>query len=393
LSSDRAVRKSRPRSLGIAFALGAATAQWAQAYRAYRRDGQRQTAYELDLLRAVDRGTFRRHYDERVPTVEEEFELWGRFHQHRHEMRYDLVAAAVRQHLPVGGRVLDIGAGAVLVGDRIADVAADYVALEFSERNVARAAAKFTSRRDPLSVRFVRGDAECLPLADASCDVVVMSEVIEHLMHPDRAVWEISRVLRAGGVFVMTTNNASEMPCISPLRNPLAWVEKALGATRPRLISLRPWAWPASVDADILPPGVPQLHLPHTHHIYEETRRLFAAGGLDTFEWSTFEFPPPQSATDRWLEARGPRGTRVVDAIETVCRRVPLVQRLGCHLFMQSRKVRPPVAAEPPPELWPGPKATDAAEAPAVELVPPPTARSGRQDDENLVDLATRTGR
>ena len=60
-----------------------------------------------------------------------------------------------------------------------------------------------------------------------------MSEVIEHLMRPDHAVWEVSRVLRDGGVFVMTTNNASEMPCISPLRNPLAWVEKALGATNP----------------------------------------------------------------------------------------------------------------------------------------------------------------
>ena len=65
-----------------------------------------------------------------------------------------------REHLPVGGRVLDIGAGAVLVGDRIADIDAEYVALEFSARNVQKAAEKFADRRDPLTVRFVRGDAE-----------------------------------------------------------------------------------------------------------------------------------------------------------------------------------------------------------------------------------------
>lgn len=339
------------------FLLGAAAAHWMDVYRAYRRDGRRQTAYEFELLRDVDRGTFRRHYDERVPTVEEEFELWGMFHQHRHEMRYDLVANAVRQHLPEAGRVLDIGAGAALVADRIADIRADYVALEFSARNVARGAEKFAGRDHPLNVRFLRGDAERMPLADGTCDVVVMSEVIEHLMRPDLAVWQVARVLRQGGVFIMTTNNASEMPCVSPLRNPLAWVEKAVGATHPQLISLRPWAWPASVDADILPPGMTQIHLPHTHHIYEQTRNLFAAAGLETFRWSTFEFPPPQSKTDRWLEARGPRGTQVVDVIEKVCERLPLVNRLGCHLFMEARKAGQPLAAEPPAGLWPGPAA------------------------------------
>lgn len=346
------------------FLLGVAATQWAHAYRTYRRAGRQQTAHELSLLERVDWPTFRRHYDERVPTIEEEFELWGPFHQHRHEMRYDLVADAVRRHLPRGGRVLDVGAGGVLVGDRLADVEAEYVALEFGSRNITTAAAKFGSRKDPLSVRLVRGDGEHLPVRDGSVDVLVMSEVIEHLLRPDRAVWEVSRVLRDGGIFVMTTNNASEMPCTSPLKNPLAWIEKALGATRPSLISLRPWVWPYPVDADLVPPGSAEVHLPHTHHIYEQTRQLFEAAGLDTFEWSTFEFPPPQSATDRWLESRGEAGKRAVDVIESVCGRLPLVDRMGCHLFMQARKARPPVAPDPPPGLWPGPAVPEMTEGP-----------------------------
>jgi SAM-dependent methyltransferase len=335
------------------FLLGAATMQWVKAYRVYRRDGRRQTADELALVKEVDRATYSRHYNERVPTTEEEFEWWGPFHQHRHEMRYDLVADAVRQHLPCGGRVLDVGAGAALVAERIAEIEGEYIGLEFSARNVPIAAAKFAGRQHPLAVRFVRGDAERMPFRDRCFDVVVMSEVIEHLLHPDRSVWEVSRVLKDGGVYVMTTNNASEMPCISPIKNPLAWLEKALGATRPALISLRPWVWPVSVDADLLPPGAERLHLPHTHHIYEETRRLFAAAGLDTFHWSSFEFPPPQSATDVWLERRGVAGKRAVDAIEQMCRLIPFVNRMGCHLFMQARKTGAPVAPEPPAELWP----------------------------------------
>jgi len=31
------------------------------------------------------REAYKRHYNERVPTIEEEFEVWGRYHQHRHE--------------------------------------------------------------------------------------------------------------------------------------------------------------------------------------------------------------------------------------------------------------------------------------------------------------------
>ena len=35
---------------------------------------------------------FARHYNECVPTLEEELDVWGEYHGHRHEMRYRLVA-------------------------------------------------------------------------------------------------------------------------------------------------------------------------------------------------------------------------------------------------------------------------------------------------------------
>ena len=328
---------------------------WSVVYARYRRQGFEETAREYELLRGANWEAFTRHYNERVPTIEEEFELWGEFHQHRHEMRYDLVAAEVRRHTPPGGSILDVGCGSALVADRVLDLDASYVGLDFGGHHVSYAAKKLADLDVPLRSVVARGDGERLPFPDASFDVVVMSEVIEHLLRPEVSVWEVARVLRPGGVYVMTTNNASEVPLRSPLSHLFAWLEKALGAYRPGLISRRPWVWPVPVDRELLDEGEPDIYLPHTHHIQAQTRDLFAAAGLETFHFSTFEFPPPQSAIDRALYTRGELGRQAVELIEVVARAIPLVNRLGCHLFMLARKVGAPVAPAPPAGVWPGP--------------------------------------
>ena len=328
---------------------------WVAVYVRYRAAGRRQTRLEWELLRGTSWEAFWRHYNERVPTIEEEYEIWGPYHAHRHDMRYDLVASAAREHLPPGGRLFDLGCGSANVADRLQDLTFQYVGMDFGGPHIAYARTKYADRRGTMRTAFVRGDGEHLPIADASVDVVVMSEVIEHLLRPENAVWEIARILRPGGVFVMTTNNASEVPLRSPLTHMGAWIEKGLGATFPSLISLRPWMWPHRVDRDLLPEGSPDVYLPHTHHIQAETRRLFAAAGLDRVRWSTFEFPPPQSRMAAWFERRGALGLKLVDALEAVAQHTPFVRRLGTHVFIVSRKTRDPVAPRPPDGIWPGP--------------------------------------
>lgn len=54
-------------------------------------------------------------------------------------------------------------------------------------------------------------DQEPLPYDDASFDIVTSSEVIEHLENYRRAVREMARVLRPGGVLVLTTPNVLNM--------------------------------------------------------------------------------------------------------------------------------------------------------------------------------------
>src|SRR5258708_21700522 len=110
---------------------GALLSLWTAVYVRYRKGGRARTAEAYDLLRTANWEAFTRHYNERVPTIEEEFDIWGDYHQHRHEMRYDLVAAAVRRHTPVGGRILDVGCGSALVADRLLDLDAQYVCVDF----------------------------------------------------------------------------------------------------------------------------------------------------------------------------------------------------------------------------------------------------------------------
>jgi len=345
---------------GVAAGLRAAAiavliAFWIAIYVRYRHAGRAQTAHEYELLRSVRWDAFWRHYNENVPTIEQEFEIWGPYHQHRHEMRYDLVAGAARKDLPAGGKILDVGCGSALVADRIADKDASYVGTDFGGPHIAYAAKKFKDFAGALHLSFARSDAAALPFADESFDVVVMSEVIEHLIRPELAVWEVARVLRPGGVFVMTTNNASEVPLRSPVTHLLAWVEKALGAKSPNLISLRPWVWPEKVEDRFLPAGSGEVYLPHTHHIAAQTSQMFAAAGLSTTSWSTFEFPPPHSLSARILERMDGTGRRLVDVIEAVARSIPLVRRLGTHLFIVARKTGAPAAPEVPAGVWPGP--------------------------------------
>lgn len=350
-------RVVRPRSStrGRALASVGLLGFWSLMYARYRRDGVRRTWHEFDLLQNTDEGVYKRHYDEQVVTVEEEYEHWGPYDEHRHEMRYDIVAAAVRKHLPPRGRMLDLGCGGGSVAERLLSLDATYIGVEYGERNARHVMKKFADIKGALSTRFLRADAERLPFADGSFDVVVMSEVIEHLLRPDRATWEISRVLRPGGVLVLTTNNASEMPCRSPLTHPLAYVEKALGAKAPKLVSYRPWVWPYPMDRELLAAGAADVYLPHTHHIFEETRRLFAAAGLETRWWRTFEFPPPQSASAQRLARLGRVGRIAVDILESIAARTPLVNRLGCHLMIEAIKVGDPVSPRPRPGIWPGP--------------------------------------
>jgi SAM-dependent methyltransferase len=63
------------------------------------------------------------------------------------------------------------------------------------------------ARARGIAVARAAVDGAGLPLASASVDVVIMSELIEHLVDPDGALEEAARVLVPGGTLLLSTPN------------------------------------------------------------------------------------------------------------------------------------------------------------------------------------------
>ena len=97
---------------------------------------------------------------------------------------------------------LDLGCGdGAACGPWLTEHARSYVGVDISAEAVARAQAA------GLDARQV-DDAGTLPFADGAFTVVVCAEVLEHLFDPQAAVLEACRVLRPGGLIVVTVPNA-----------------------------------------------------------------------------------------------------------------------------------------------------------------------------------------
>ena len=62
------------------------------------------------------------------------------------------------------------------------------------------------STRSTIRVRRSGGPIEAIPAADASFDVVLCAQVLEHVDDPPRGIAELHRVLRPGGRVLLSTH-------------------------------------------------------------------------------------------------------------------------------------------------------------------------------------------
>jgi 2-polyprenyl-3-methyl-5-hydroxy-6-metoxy-1,4-benzoquinol methylase len=202
-----------------------------------------------------------------------------------------------------GETILDVGCGSGHYARLAAEAGARVIAADVAENYVEQARAHVG---DALAGRceFRVEDAERLSLPDEAVDKVLMTEVIEHVPHPEHAVREATRVLRPAGRLVVSTPSR-----FSPLN--LAYSVKR---------RVRGYAF--------------------NEHLHEFTpssfRRLVGERlEVEKMEYANFLLAYP---VDELYLRLGSPGLSVLERLERALARAPLLRSLGWTMVVRARK-------------------------------------------------------
>jgi SAM-dependent methyltransferase len=201
-----------------------------------------------------------------------------------------------------GEAILDVGCGSGYYTRELARRRAQVTATEYAPASLAQARRNVGALAADVDFRVE--DAQRLTFPDASFDKVLLSEVIEHLPEPERAIAEAARVLRPGGVLVVSTPSR-----FSPLN-------LAYGVKR----RVRRYAF--------------------NEHLHEYTptsfRRLVAEHlDVEALEFANFVLPYP--ADELYLRLGSP-ALGLLEGVEQVLGRLPVLRRLGWTMIIRARK-------------------------------------------------------
>lgn len=120
---------------------------------------------------------------------------------YEHWHRYLIAQQYVR-----GLRVLDVASGEGYGSHLLARDAASVVGVDLSADAVLHA----TSRYPAANLKYVAASCIQIPEPDASFDVIVSFETLEHIMEHEAFLREVDRLLAPGGMFIISSPNRVE---------------------------------------------------------------------------------------------------------------------------------------------------------------------------------------
>jgi ubiquinone/menaquinone biosynthesis C-methylase UbiE len=229
-------------------------------------------------------------YDSRNPT-----RRW------MHRQRRDWVQDALKRHAPVPCRLaVEVGIGSGVHLPALAQLGEKALGIEFDQHHLTAVQSK--------GCLLAGGDVRRLPLADASVDLLLFSEVLEHVTGTAAILTELRRVLRPGGALVLTT----------PQRYSLLETTARV-ALSPSML----WLTRAVYREPVLPMGHINLQ---TH---AGLRRALVAAGLNVREAARFGLYLPLMA-----ELGGGWGCRLAQRLSGSVARGPLAGLLWTQAYV-----------------------------------------------------------
>lgn len=177
------------------------------------------------------------------------------------------VAAALGPWLPrPPRRVLDVGGADGAIAVALGGAACRVVCLDLDGTRLR--VGLLEARRRGWSASYVVADAAVLPIADRSCDVVLLYGILELLPRPEALVAEASRVLAPGGVgYLVVPNPLSPITLLDDPHTHLPFTHLL-----PRRV--------AASYARLMRRNVKELGEHHALPTFGRLRRLFGTHGL-----------------------------------------------------------------------------------------------------------------
>ncbi len=113
--------------------------------------------------------------------------------------RLDIILKKIRKQNK-SGKVLEIGLGDGYLTRQLFLLGYDVTGLDISDVNIKRL------RKEMKNATLIIGNINNMPFRDESFDVIIATELIEHLNNKDLAkgLKEMKRCLRKGGMFIVT---------------------------------------------------------------------------------------------------------------------------------------------------------------------------------------------
>jgi SAM-dependent methyltransferase len=122
--------------------------------------------------------------------------------------RHHLLSGLLRRHARKGEHLVDIGCASGYYSVRYVAAGGTALGVDIAQSSVDLAAARARRAGVEERCRFVTGDVRDLPVESASCDVVLATEVLEHVREQRESLAEMARVLRPGGTLVVSSPGA-----------------------------------------------------------------------------------------------------------------------------------------------------------------------------------------
>lgn len=104
-----------------------------------------------------------------------------------------------------GLKILDIGCGGGIVSEPLAKLGANVTGIDPAEENIT--AAKLHAEKSDLAIGYLATTVEEIAARSETFDVVIASEVVEHVADLDLFIGCAAKAVKPGGLLIVTTIN------------------------------------------------------------------------------------------------------------------------------------------------------------------------------------------